>query len=132
MPPRPVAGVYGDELRKMGGGVVNKPNAVDALDSLGGGKQMGASGEPCQPPFLRGYKTGAVVREAEQPAAIQAKYGENFYHLHRCDLNRVLSEAVVANDPECGKVGHGLTNLSQDETGEIGRESGRGSVGQLG
>src|SRR3546814_3266471 len=30
---------------------------------------------------------------------------------------RVLSEAVVANDPECVKVGHGLTNLSQDENG---------------
>src|SRR3546814_17415881 len=90
---------------------------MHALNSLGVGKQLAASGEPGQPPVLRDYKTGAVVREAEQPAAIQAKYGENFYHLHRCDLHRVLSEAVVANDPECVKVGHGLTNLSQDENG---------------
>src|SRR3546814_17551020 len=93
------------------------PNAMHARNSLGGGKQLAAAGEPGQPPVLRDYKTGAVVREAEQPAAIQAKYGENFYHLHRCDLHRVLSEAVVANDPECVKVGHGLTNLSQDENG---------------
>src|SRR3546814_10657361 len=92
------------------------PNAMHARNSLGGGKQLAAAGEPGQPPVLRDYKTGAVVREAEQPAAIQAKYGENFYHLHRCDLHRVLSEAVVANDPECVKVGHGR---SEEHTSEL-------------
>src|SRR3546814_5884434 len=73
----------GESLREFGAGVVITPNAMHALNSLGVGKQLAASGEPGQPPVLRDYKTGAVVREAEQPAAIQAKYGENFYHLHR-------------------------------------------------
>src|SRR3546814_15056261 len=90
---------------------------MHALNSLGVGKQLAASGEPGQPPVLRDYRTGAVVREAEQPAAIQAKYGENFYPLHRCALHRVLSDAVVANDPDFVQVGQGLTNLSTDEKG---------------
>src|SRR3546814_10999629 len=58
----------GESLREFGAGVVITPNAMHALNSLGVGKQLAASGEPGQPPVLRDYKTGAVVREADQPA----------------------------------------------------------------
>src|SRR3546814_20361813 len=65
----------GESLREFGAGVVITPNAMHALNSLGVGKQLAASVEPGQPPVLRDSKTGAVVREEEQPAATQAKSG---------------------------------------------------------
>src|SRR3546814_20035826 len=39
----------GESLREFGAGVVITPNAMHALNSLGVGKQLAASGEPGQP-----------------------------------------------------------------------------------
>src|SRR3546814_12660570 len=69
----------GESLREFGAGVVITPNAMHAFNSLGVGKQLAASGEPGQPPLLRNYKTGAVVREAEKPAHNKTNNSEKFY-----------------------------------------------------
>lgn len=111
----------GDALREFGAGVVITPNAMHALNFLGVGDALARLGHPGGPPALRHHATGQILRNPRPASEVFDRFGEHFYHMHRADLHSSLSGAVLANDPNCVHVGHGVVDVEQTVDGVTAR-----------
>lgn len=104
------------ELREVGAGLVVSGSAMRGLELLGVGDAIRAIAGR-KPPSgcyfdLMHYATGELIQAAQSPPGA----GESFA-VHRADLQVILRDAVLANDPQCLHLGHEFTRLSQDAQG---------------
>src|SRR5262249_10467623 len=108
------------QLGEFGAGIVLTPNAMHALGFLGVCTSIMGSSNPSMEHEYRHYKTAAVLQHRRLDDAY-CKYGAGILQVHRVDLQRVLSVAVLGNDATCIHVGHTLTDVSQDDRRVIAR-----------
>ncbi|HET6951295.1 MAG TPA: FAD-dependent monooxygenase [Acidimicrobiales bacterium] len=102
------------ELLEVGAGLVVSGPSMRGLDLFGVGDGIrSVAGERPKGYFeLKHYATGDVIQEAHDvPGQDKA------YAVHRADLQRLLVDAVLANDPDCLHLGHEFTGLTQDDDG---------------
>jgi salicylate hydroxylase len=66
---------------------------------------------------VRHYQTGRVLAQVPRGERLEETYGERYYVIHRADLQRVLADAVLANDPDAIITGHRFADLEQDDAG---------------
>ncbi len=107
------------ELSEVGAGLTVSPNAMHALDHLGVGDNMRALGSLLADSAVRHYESNDVLIEASAgtPELQMEGFGNHNYQIHRADLHKVLTNAVLAHDPDCLKVGHEFVDLQQDHSG---------------
>jgi salicylate hydroxylase len=102
------------ELREVGAGIVVSGPSMRGLDLLGVGDRIReVAGERPSGYFtLKHFAAGAVLQEAHDvPGQDKA------YAVHRADLQKVLLEAALADDPECLHLDHDFAGLRQDDSG---------------
>lgn len=80
------------QQKGIGAGIVLAANAMKALDRLGVGDRVRASGSPVHSAEIRDWKGRLLVR---LPTAEQAqRVGADSYLIHRADLQKALCEAL--------------------------------------
>lgn len=101
-------------LGEVGAGITLSPNAMRILEQLG---VRDAIAEVSDAPRRQGvihYQTGKLL--VDQPREdTRAKYGADYFQLHRADLHKVLSRAVEAQAPSTVQLNAKLTFLEQNE-----------------
>jgi salicylate hydroxylase len=92
---------------------------MHALDHLGVGDRVREMGSLLAESAVRHFESNDVLIQASagRPEDQMARFGNHNYQIHRADLHTALTEAVLANDPDCLKVGHEFADLEQDSTG---------------
>jgi salicylate hydroxylase len=103
------------EMREAGAGLIVSASALRGLDFLGVGDDIRAvAGERPVRGYHdhRHYVTGEIFYPAEAGSG-----ADRAWALHRADLQRVLLEAVLANDPDCVHLGHEFASLAQEPGG---------------
>src|SRR5215831_17233640 len=88
-------------LGEIGAGLVLTPNAMHALNYLGLGETIAKSSNVSAELEVRHYRSGDLLLRRPSGEACRAKYGAGHFQVHRADLHGALSNAVLANDPEC-------------------------------
>ena len=120
------------ELSEVGAGLTITPNAAHALDFLGLSARLAET--YCIPTAgaVKNYKTGETLLKTYRGNTPFEKYGAHYFQVHRADLHTVLSEAVLANDPDCIHLDHTFMDLSQDSSSVTARftngDTARGDV----
>jgi salicylate hydroxylase len=109
------------ELREFGAGLTITPNAMHALDYLGVGEEIAATSNVSPELLIKHYKTGEVMQRTPPGEYYNSRYGAGHFSVHRSDLHRGLSAAVLANDPGCIHLDRAFTDLAQDEHGVVAR-----------
>ena len=104
------------EIREIGAGLMIWANARRALRDLGVDSALEAASSCVNVMRQCNYATGEVISARTNEQIIE-KYGFATLQVHRGDLNRVLVEAVRANDPEALHPGHEFVSLKQDSSG---------------
>ena len=83
-------------LGEVGAGLSISPNGALGLKSLGVFDEFRnvafAADEQC----VRHFQTGRVLAKVERGDRLEDAYGERYYVVHRADLHRVLSDAVLS------------------------------------
>jgi salicylate hydroxylase len=109
------------KLGEVGAGLIVTPNAMHALNFLGVGEAIATTSSVAAELQIRHCRTGEVLRRRPAGDFYKAKYGADFFQVHRADLHDALSTAVFANDPTCIHLDHTFSDLQQDETGVVAR-----------
>jgi salicylate hydroxylase len=108
-------------LREFGAGLLVTPNAMHALNFLGvGGAIERASNQSSGHAYCH-YKTAEVLQRRPSSNVHRKRYGSRTLQVHRADLHRALSAAVLAHDSACIHLDHSFIDLSQDDDGVIAR-----------
>jgi salicylate hydroxylase len=108
------------ELSELGAGVIITPNALHGLDFLGVGAPVRATANFAGDLEFRHYKTAELLGR-RRVSDISAKFGAAVFQVHRADLHRALSSAVLANDRDSIRLDHAFVDLFQDDTSVVAR-----------
>lgn len=103
------------EIGEVGAGISISPNGALGLHALG---VFDAFREHAYAPdyqVVRHYQSGRVLAQVPRGERLEETYGERYYVVHRADLQRVLADAVRANDPDAIITGHRFADLEQDD-----------------
>lgn len=101
-------------LGEVGAGITLSPNAMRILERLGVRDAIAAVADAPRRQGVIHYQTGKLL--VDQPREdTRAKYGADYFQLHRADLHKVLSHAVAAHDPDAVQLNAKLTFLEQDD-----------------
>jgi salicylate hydroxylase len=111
------------ELREFGAGLLITPNAMHALSFLRVGEAIEHASNQSSGHAYCHYKTAEVLQRRPSSDVHRARYGNGTLQVHRADLHRALSTAVIAHDPKCIHLGHSFMDLSQDPDGVTARFS---------
>jgi salicylate hydroxylase len=111
------------ELREFGAGLLVTPNGMHALDFLGIGETIEHASNQSSGHAYCHYKTAEVLQSRPSSDVHRARYGKGTLQVHRADLHRALSTAVLAHDSECINLDHWFIDLSQDDDGVTARFS---------
>ena len=109
------------ELAEVGAGLTITPNATHALDFLGLKERLAETADIPTAGAVVHYRTGEVLLRTYRGNTPFEKYGAHYYQIHRADLHRLLSQAVLSHDPDCLHTDHMFTRLDQDESGVTAR-----------
>lgn len=101
------------ELTEVGAGIQIAPNGTHVLGALGLDNDLSAIGFRPQAATLRLGRSGHIVFSNPLGKTARQRYGADYYHVHRADLHRVLSEAL-ANEPAASlQLGTGVQSFSE-------------------
>jgi len=103
------------ELGEFGAGLLVTPNAMHALEFLGVGETIAATSNVSDELLIKHFRSGEIIHRRSAGDYYKSKYGAGHFQVHRADLHRALSEAVLANDSECVHLAHTFSGLVQDE-----------------
>lgn len=105
-------------LGEVGAGLSISPNAMHGLDHLGVGDRVRELGSLLADSTVRHYATNDVLihTSAGTPEEQMARFGNQNFQIHRADMHKILADAVLANDPDCLKVDHEITDLKHNES----------------
>jgi salicylate hydroxylase len=115
------------ELKEAGAGLLLTPNAMHALDFLGVGDAIAAISNVSTELQIRQHRTGEVLRRRPPGGSYKSKYGAGHFQVHRADLHKVLSTAVLENDPACIRLDRTFVDLMQNQHGVVAHFT-RGTV----
>ncbi len=79
---------------EVGAGIQLSPNATRVLHRLGLARQLRDAASVPEMAKVRHWRSGEVIAETPLGAALQAKHGFPYYHIHRADLLRSLVTAA--------------------------------------
>lgn len=104
------------QLGEVGAGLSISANATHALDYVGVGGQVREFGSPSVDSTLRHFQTNEVLAQMSIGSSEeqQARFGNEFFQIHRADLHKILTDAVLSNDPDCITLGHEFSELEQN------------------
>ncbi len=102
-------------LGDVGAGISISPNAAKGLAFLGLDRQLAAAA--CVPPMqvTRHFRTGKPLLTIDRSDTV-ARYGAQYYQMHRGDLHAMLLASVRAHDPASVRVGAGLRGARLEGT----------------
>ena len=103
-------------LGEVGAGLTLSPNGSRGIGGLGLEESLANAADIPSYQAVHHYKTGRVLVRIERGDLPRQEYGSPYYQIHRADLHEMLSEAVLANDPECIRLGHEFESFTQDES----------------
>lgn len=103
------------ELGEFGAGLLVTPNAMHALEFLGVGETIAAASNVSDELLIKHFQTGEIIHRRPGGEYYKSKYGAGHFQVHRADLHRALSKAVLANDSECVHLAHTFNSLLQDD-----------------
>jgi salicylate hydroxylase len=98
-------------LQAAGAGVMLTPNATRVLRGLGLGEALARASFSPKFTSVRDGRTGELLSETPLGKDGQHADGSPYFHLHRADLQALLLAAVLANDPQCLRLGATLAGL---------------------
>ena len=105
------------ELGEVGAGLSISPNGALALHALGVFDAFRDHAYAPDYQVVRHWQSGRVLAQVPRGDRLEETYGERYYVIHRADLQRVLAEALLANDPDAVVTGHRFADLEQDDSG---------------
>ncbi len=85
-------------LAEIGAGITLSPNASRVFQYLGLGEGLDQMGYVPPKQWTQAMHSGALLVERERGAMMQSTYGAPYTHLHRADLHRLLTEALLHLD----------------------------------
>ncbi|MGF6917052.1 FAD-dependent monooxygenase [Paraburkholderia sp. 40] len=99
------------QLGEVGAGVQMSPNAVKVLRAIG--VEPLIREVACEPVAFTGrdWKSGRVLYRTPIKGVYERVYGAGYYHLHRADLHRALTERLGAG---ALRLGQRATGIEQD------------------
>lgn len=83
------------QFEDVGAGVQISPNGAHVLHALGLEAELKAQAFQPEAAVVRHWRSGKTIMTSPLGESVHHKYGFPYYHLHRADLHRVLSQAVV-------------------------------------
>lgn len=101
------------ELTEVGAGLSLSPNASLGLHALGLARELANIGHT---PKSFGVKHGlhnTLLLDNTREMTKDNAAGAPYYMVHRADLQRILAEAVLANDPDCLRLDCSLKTFTQ-------------------
>ena len=104
------------ELGEVGAGLTVTPNATHALNFLGVGDRVAEFADTPEGGGVKHYRTGEVLVATDRGDEIVKTYGARYYQIHRADMHQILTDAVLANDPDCIKLSHTVEKVTQTDT----------------
>ncbi len=110
-----------DELKEIGAGVTISPNASRIFEELGLLDTLLKSAVRPVRHVNRNYATGEIIDQMPARETIRAKFGGEYFQIHRADLHTALAEAVQALDGEPIHLGCRFTELEETPSGIIAR-----------
>ena len=105
------------QLGEVGAGLTVSPNATHALEFLGLGEAMARLSDRPESGAGYHYKTGEILYRTQTSGSFKAKYGADYYQIHRADLHDALAAAVRANDPNAIRLTHHFVGMEQTDKG---------------
>ncbi len=103
-------------LGEVGAGLSISPNGALGLAALGVFDEFRKVAYAPDYQVVRHYKTARILATVPRGEALEEKYGERYYVVHRADLHRVLANAVLAADRDAIVTGRRFADLVQTET----------------
>ncbi|MGB7373897.1 FAD-dependent monooxygenase [Pontixanthobacter sp.] len=104
-------------LEAVGAGIQISPNGVKVLRALGVADAIERSVFAPRDLQFRNGRTGAIIGRMAMGAAMEARYGAPYWHVHRADLIAALSAAVDQRMPGAVRTGVSVTRYHQDAHG---------------
>ncbi|MSO96939.1 MAG: FAD-binding protein [Rhodospirillaceae bacterium] len=101
------------QLGEVGAGLTISPNATHALEYVGLGPYMAQYGDRPEAAASLHYQTGEVLYYTQRDSDFRAKYGAEYYQIHRADVHGALAAAVRANDPNAIHLSHTFADVTQ-------------------
>lgn len=99
-------------LAEIGAGITLSSNASRVVIHLGLGEGLKRLGVVPPRQWTQNMTTGEVLVERERGPEMQRLYGAPYIHLHRADLHSLLTDALLALDPEAILLDHKLVNVT--------------------
>jgi salicylate hydroxylase len=99
-------------LAEVGAGITLSPNAARVFIHLGLEPGVRTLGYVPPKQITQNLATGAILVERERGDAVEAQYGAPYTHLHRHDLHALLSDGLLALDPDAIQLDHKLTHIT--------------------
>jgi salicylate hydroxylase len=120
------------ELKEVGAGISVSPNAALAIRQLGLRDEFRKVGYAPEYQVVRQWDTGAQLSHVSRGERLRATYGEDYYSVHRADMQAVLARAVASHDPKAIRLARRFERFEQDASGVTvhfeGGETARGDV----
>ncbi len=101
-------------LAEIGAGITLSPNASRVFIYLGLGDGLKRLGVVPPKQWTQAMPTGALLMERERGALMEATYGAPYTHLHRADLHALLTEALLAAQPDAIRLNHKVESVTAD------------------
>lgn len=102
-------------LEEVGAGIQISPNGIKVLRALGVADAIEQTIFTPRDLQFRNGRTGAIIGRTLMGAAMEARYGAPYWHIHRADLITALSAAVQQRMHGAIQTGASVTGYHQDE-----------------
>jgi salicylate hydroxylase len=104
-------------IGEVGAGLSISPNGALGLKALGVFDAFRKIAFAPDYQVVRHYQSGKILAQVPRGERLEKTYGERYWVVHRADLHKVLSDAVLAHDPDAIVTGHRFVDLEQDGSG---------------
>lgn len=101
-------------LGEVGAGITLGPNASRIVEHLGLTEALHREGFVPGIQWTQHWKSGDVLLEFERGPELTRRYGAGYYHVHRADLHRMLTDALAKAAPGAIRLNHRLVEATPD------------------